>query len=144
MRVACPTMKALDSARARKQTAMIFAKRRTTNMGGVAMDTSSVDRPAAAMCRFTLPCRAPMVPKPRISSRCLQQLQHVHPSGYPTCSGRCDEGGGSQEGRQMSANCGSLSEQSAALRPQYDRRHLCGGSNAANVTRGVSFGNSAP
>ena len=87
-------MNVLDSARARKHTAMILARRRTTNMGGVAMDTSRVDRPAAAMWRFTLPCSAPIVPRPRISSRCLHQVQ---PCRCPSVQ-KMRGGGGAERG----------------------------------------------
>ncbi len=65
------TVKALDSARALRQTARILARRWTINMGAKAAESSRVERPAAAICLFTLPCKAPIVPKPRISSRCL-------------------------------------------------------------------------
>lgn len=71
------TVKALDSARALRQTARILARRWTMNMGAKAAETSRVERPAAAMCLFTLPCRAPIVPNPRISSRCLHALMHI-------------------------------------------------------------------
>lgn len=70
-------MKALDSARALRQTARILARRWTMNMGAKAAESSRVERPAAAMCLFTLPCRAPIVPKPRISSRCLHASVHM-------------------------------------------------------------------